>query len=43
MMKEFLKNEIGFTEQQLQQYDTLSKQHKEKMKAILEAMKTAKK
>ena len=33
MMKEFLKNDIGFTAQQIQLYDTLSKQNKEKMKA----------
>jgi len=39
MMKNFLQKEIGFNEQQLQQYDTLSKQHKEKMKADFEALK----
>lgn len=42
MMKEFLKNDIGFTAQQIQLYDTLSKQNKEKMKADFDAMKAAK-
>lgn len=42
MMKEFLKKDVGFTEQQLQQYDTLSKRNRERMKADMEAMKTAK-
>lgn len=32
MMVEFLQKEIGFDKQQMQQYDTLNKQHKEKMK-----------
>ena len=36
MMTEFLQKEIGFTPQQIQQYDTLSKQHREKMKAMFE-------
>lgn len=42
MMKEFLKKDVGFTEQQLLQYDTLSKQNRERMKADMEAMKSAK-
>ena len=42
MMRDFLKNEIGFTDAQLQQYDTLSKQRKEKMKADMEAFKNSK-
>ena len=42
MMKEFLQKDIGFTEQQIQQYGTLSKQNREKMKADFDAMKTAK-
>jgi periplasmic protein CpxP/Spy len=42
MMKEFLKNDIGFTPQQIQLYDTLSKQNKEKMKADFDAMKAGK-
>lgn len=32
MMVEFLQKEVGFDKQQMQQYDTLNKQHKEKMK-----------
>ena len=39
MMKEFLQKEIGFNPQQVQQYDTLNKQHKEKMKAAFDAMR----
>ncbi len=42
MVKEFLQKEIGFTAQQVQQYDTLSKQHREKIKASFEQMKTVK-
>ena len=42
MMKQFLKDDVGFTELQLQQYDTLSKQNRERMKADMDAMKTAK-
>jgi periplasmic protein CpxP/Spy len=40
--KEFLQKEIGFTNTQLQQYDTLSKQHHEKMKAVFENMRSDK-
>lgn len=36
MMTEFLQKEMGFNPQQIQQYDTLSKQHREKMKAMFE-------
>jgi protein CpxP len=36
MMTEFLQKEIGFTPQQIQQYDSLNKQHREKMKALFE-------
>lgn len=39
MMKEFLQKEIGFSPQQLQQYDTLSKQHRQKMKTAFDEMK----
>ena len=39
MMKGFLQNDIGFSELQLQQYDTLSKKHKAKVKADFEAIK----
>lgn len=40
--KEFLQKDIGFTPQQLQQYDTLAKQHREKMKSNFEDMRKAK-
>jgi len=39
MMKNFLKDSIGFDTLQLQQYDTLSKQHKEKAKAEFESLR----
>ncbi len=42
MMKEFLKNEIGFNPQQLQQYDSLSKQHREKVKTSFDEIKNSK-
>jgi periplasmic protein CpxP/Spy len=42
MMKEFLKKDVGFTEQQLVQYDTLSKQNRERMKADMDTMKIVK-
>lgn len=42
MMIEFLKNEVGFTPQQLTQYDTLSKQHREIMKESFEKMRKRK-
>ena len=42
MMRDFLQKEIGFNDTQLQQYDTLSKQRKEKMKADMEALKNNK-
>ena len=42
MMRNFLQKEIGFNDAQLQQYDTLSKQRKEKMKADIEALKNSK-
>jgi periplasmic protein CpxP/Spy len=42
MMKEFLKKDVGFTESQLQQYDTLSRRNRERMKADMDAMKSAK-
>ena len=32
MMKDFLQNQVGFNDQQIQQYDTLSKQFKERTK-----------
>ena len=42
MMKNFLQNEIGFDSLQIQQYDTLSKQHKEKVKLQFDSLKTNK-
>lgn len=39
MMKEFLQKDIGFTQQQLQQYDTLSRQHRENAKAAFDEMR----
>ena len=39
MMTEFLQKEIGFNQQQLAQYDTLSKQQHEKMKADFDEMR----
>jgi len=42
MMKDFLRNDVGFTEEQIQQYDTLSKQHREKTKADFDTLKVSK-
>jgi protein CpxP len=42
MMKDFLKNDVGFNDQQIQQYDTLSKQHREKTKADFDTLKVSK-
>jgi len=42
MMKEFLKNDVGFNDQQLQQYDTLSKQNKENMKTQYDSVRANK-
>lgn len=42
MMKSFLKDEIGFTAQQLQQYDTLSKQYKEATKGQFDSLRSNK-
>lgn len=39
MVKEFLQKEIAFTPQQLQQYDTLKKQHREKGKAFMDELR----
>ncbi len=41
-MIEFLKNDIGFNDQQMQQYDTLSKQHREKIRATFDEMRSNK-
>jgi periplasmic protein CpxP/Spy len=42
MLKEFLQKDIGFSAAQLQQYDTLSKYHREKMKVSFDAIKSSK-
>jgi periplasmic protein CpxP/Spy len=42
MMKDFLKKDVGFSDDQIQQYDTLSKQHREKSKADFDALKISK-
>ena len=39
MMRSFLQKDIGFSTQQLQQYDTLSKLHKENTKQELDQMR----
>ena len=41
-MIEFLKKDIGFSDQQMQQYDTLSKHHRERVKAMFEEMRAYK-
>ncbi len=40
--KEFLQKEIGFTAEQMQQYDTLARQHREKMKVTFDDMRNSK-
>jgi Spy/CpxP family protein refolding chaperone len=42
IMKSFLKDSIGFNDVQLQQYDTLSKQHRENSKAQFDSLKNSK-
>ena len=42
MMKEFLQKDVGFTPQQIAQYDTLSKQHRENIKASFDEMRNNK-
>ena len=42
MIAEFLKKEIGFTPQQLQQYDTLSTRHQENVKKMFESHRASK-
>jgi len=39
MMRTFLQKDIGFTAQQMQQYDTLAKNHKENMKSSMDAVR----
>lgn len=41
-MTEFLKKEVGFSDDQLKQYDSLGKQHREKMKSRFDEMRAAK-
>lgn len=41
-MTAFLKEQVGFDAQQMQQYDSLSKQHHEKVKAAFEEMRNNK-
>ena len=38
----FLKEEIGFSAQQLQEYDTLSSKHKENIKTMFDSLKSSK-
>ena len=42
MMKEFLQKEVGFDSLQIQQYDTLSKQFKERSKAGYDSLRNGK-
>jgi Spy/CpxP family protein refolding chaperone len=42
MIANFLKTEIGFSAQQLQQYDTLSDKHRDNIKAIFDSLKSSK-
>ena len=39
MMRNFLQKDVGFTDQQLQQYDTLAKVHKENVKSSMDEMR----
>lgn len=42
MISAFLKNEIGFTAAQLQQYDTLSTRHQENVKKMFDTLRASK-
>ncbi len=42
MISSFLEKEIGFSKQQLVQYDTLSNRHKEQMKAMFDKLRGTK-
>jgi Spy/CpxP family protein refolding chaperone len=42
MLKEFLQKDIGFSTAQLQQYDSLSKHHRDSMKISFDAIKSSK-
>ena len=41
MMRNFLQKDIGFSDQQLQRYDTLAKIHKESTKSSMEEMRNS--
>lgn len=41
-MTEFLKQKVGFNAKQLEQYDTLSKQHREKIRSSFDEMRNSK-
>ncbi len=42
MIAEFLKKEIGFSDTQLQQYDTLSSRHQENVRKMFDGMRASK-
>jgi hypothetical protein len=42
MIANFLKNEIGFSETQLHQYDTLSNNHRENIKGMFDSLRSLK-
>lgn len=42
MMSEFLKEDVGFSAQQMQQYDTLSKAHRTTVKALFDEVRNSK-
>lgn len=42
MIANFLKTEIGFSAEQLQQYDTLSTRHTENMKSMFDSLRSSK-
>src|SRR5436190_2566919 len=42
MIADFLKKEIGFTEIQLKQYDTLSDKHREGIKKMFDSLRSSK-
>jgi protein CpxP len=42
MIADFLKKEIGFSDAQLQQYDTLSDRHRESIKTMFDSLRSSK-
>ncbi len=42
MIARFLKNEIGFSSAQLQQYDTLSSRHRDNIKSMFDSLRSSK-